>query len=106
MEQFYYHTLVRYQYMAMQLGGYIRYDGMGLDRTDREEGLSAKGELPVSEEDRPLLGGGIMDRCRTTGRGGREPMAPGCKPVGRGGTWWDCACVARGAGTVSVMVSR
>ena len=57
---------------------------MGLDRTDREEGLSAKGEPPASEEDRPLLGGGIMDRCCTTGR--REPITPGCKPDGRGGT--------------------
>lgn len=87
----------------MQLDSYIRYDGMGLDRTDRG-GLSAKGELPASEEDRPLLGGGIMDKCRTVGRGGREPMTPGCKPDGRGGTWWECACDAKGTGTVNVMV--
>ena len=71
---------------------------MGLDRTDREEGLSAKGELPASEEDRPLLGGGIMDQCRTTGR--REPITPGFKPHERGGTGWECAGGARGVGTV------
>lgn len=82
----------------------MRYEGPALKSTDRAVGLSVIGELPASDEkDLLLLGGGIIDKCRT---GGREPTTPACRCDEGLETGWNCDCGARGAGMERVVVRR